>query len=443
MGISARQIAFQALVSVEIDRSYSNIILNNLLTDFDVDLIDKNFISALFYGVLEKKLLLDYNLSQFSDRPVNKLDTGLLVILRMGLYQIFFMDSVPDRAAVNETVNLCKVNKLNSASGFVNAVLRAASRAGKISLPNPKKGKNKYLSIKYSCPEPIIKLWRNAYGDELTVGMLELLDGRPPISARTNTLKTSADKLIALLDEEGVAAELAEPPGNRLLLRDTGSVEELDAFRCGLFHIQDAASQLCCGLLAPEPGHTVIDACSAPGGKAFTMAQLMENRGRIVCCDMYESRLRMVRGGAQRLGTDIIETVAADASETDSFPEADRILCDVPCSGLGIIRRKPELRYKSDTGADVLPEIQYRILCNCAGYLRRGGSLVYSTCTLNPAENGDNIRRFLREHEDFEAAELLLPQGIKRGIDEPGNELTLFPQINGTDGFFISMVRRK
>ena len=443
MGISARQIAFQALISVEIDRSYSNIVLNNLLTDFDVDIIDKNFVSALFYGVLEKKLLLDYNLSQFSDRPVNKLDSALLVILRMGLYQIFFMDSVPDRAAVNECVNLCKANKLNSASGFVNAVLRSASRAGKLSLPNPKKGKNKYLSIKYSCPEPIVRLWRTSYGDELTVGMLSVLDGRPPISARVNTLRTTPDKLIALLDEDGAEAELSEPPEGRLLLRDTGAVEELEAYRRGLFHIQDAASQLCCGSLAPQPGQTVIDACGAPGGKTFTMAELMQNKGRIVCCDMYENRLGMVRSGAERLGIDIIGTVQADASRCEDFPAADRILCDVPCSGLGIIRRKPELRYKTDTGADTLPETQYAILCNCSQYLRSGGLLVYSTCTLNPAENGDNIRRFLREHEDFEAAELSLPQGIKRGIDEPSNELTLFPQINGTDGFFISMVRRK
>lgn len=443
MGISARQVAFQALISVEIDRSYSNIILGNLLSDFELDLIDKNFVSALFYGVLEKKLLLDYNLSQFSDRPINKLDAGLLVILRMGLYQILFMDSVPDRAAVDECVKLCKANKLNSASGFVNAVLRAAARAGKISLPNPKKGKNKYLSVKYSCPEPIIKLWRNAYGDELTVGILEQLDGRPPISARVNMLKVSTDKLIALLDDEGVEAELSAPPQDRLLLKDTGAVEQLEAYKKGYFHIQDASSQLCCGLLDPKPGHTVIDACSAPGGKAFTMAELMENKGRILCCDMYESRLRMVRSGADRLGIDIIETVAGDASQYADFPKADRILCDVPCSGLGIIRRKPELRYKPDTGADVLPQIQYDILCHCAQFLRSGGLLIYSTCTLNPAENGDNIRRFLREHEDFEPYELELMQGIKRGIDEPPNELTLFPQINGTDGFFISMIRRK
>ncbi len=443
MGISARQIAFQALVSVDLERSYSNIVLDNILSDFDVEQRNRAFISALFYGVLERKLLLDYNLSQYSDKPINKLDPALLIILRMGLYQILFMNSVPDSAAVNESVKLCKANRLNNFTGFVNAVLRAAARAGRIALPEKKKGKNKYYSIKYSCPEPIIKLWRECYGDEITLEILSALNGRPPLSARVNTLKTTPDKLIALLNDEGVISECNRLSEECISLNSTGAVEDLEAYRQGLFHIQDEASQLCCSLLQPEPGNTVIDACAAPGGKSFTIAELMKNKGRIISCDLYEHRLSLVSSGAARLGIDIIETLAADASSYGDFSEADRILCDVPCSGLGIIRRKPELRYKKDLGLDVLPQLQYDILCNCAKALKRGGLLIYSTCTLNPSENGENVRRFLEEHDDFEPYTIVLPEKMTRKITEPDNELTLFPQDGGNDGFFISIIKRK
>ena len=443
MGLSARQIAFQALMDVEIDRSYSNIVLDHILSDFDTLPRDRAFISNLFYGVLEKKLLLDYNISQYSSKPVNELDVPVLIILRMGLYQIFFMNSVPASAAVNESVKLCKDNKLYKTSGFVNGILRSVARADELLLPNKKKGKNKYLSIKYSCPEPLIKLWRESYGDELCERILSSLDGRPPLSARTNTLRITTDELVKSFKEYGVNASASQLIPDCIQLSSTGAVEELVSYKEGLFHIQDGASQLCCKLLDAKPGHTVIDTCSAPGGKSFTIAGYMENKGRIISCDLYEHRLGLVEDGAKRLGIDIIETMCGDMSEAENLPKADRILCDVPCSGLGIIRRKPELRYKSDTGVNTLPELQYKILENCAKALKSGGILIYSTCTLNPAENGNNIRKFLREHGEFEMYPIILSDKIKRLLDEPENELTLFPEREGTDGFFISIIRRK
>ncbi len=443
MALSARQIAFQALMSIETDKSYSNIVLSHILSDFDVAPRDKAFVSMLFYGVIEKKLLLDYNLALSSERPVNQLDIPVLVILRMGLYQLFFMDSVPPSAAVNESVKLCKDNKLYNASGYVNGVLRACAKQEKLSLPDKKRGKNKYFSVKYSCPETVIKLWRNAYGDEVTEGILSCLDGRPPMSARVNTLKTRADKLITLLSNEGVKAEKSSVAQDCILMNDTGAVEELQCYRRGLFHVQDTSSQLCCRLLQAQSGHTVIDACSAPGGKSFTIAEFMENQGKIISCDLYDHRLKMVRSGAERLGINIIETLEGDMSQAEILPMADRVLCDVPCSGLGIIRRKPELRYKNNLGLDTLPDLQYFILCNVSRFVKSGGLLVYSTCTLNPQENGENIRRFLREHSDFIPEKINLPDCVKRTIEEPDNELTLFPQTNGTDGFFISLIRKK
>lgn len=440
---TSRQTAFTALMRVERDSSYSNIALDMILSKSSLSQRDKNFVSGIFYGVIEKCLLLDYNISAYSDIPLNKLDMEIITILRMGLYQIFFMNGVPAPVAVNETVELCHKNKLSSAAGFVNGILHAALEYGSIKLPNPKKGRSKFYSIEFSCPERIVKIWRQSYGDDITKDILCSLDGRPPINARVNTLKTSIDELKKSFEDSGVHAEYSELTENCLILSNTGSIEKLPQYRKGFFHIQDTASQLCCKMLEVGENQTVLDVCAAPGGKSFTLAQMMNNKGRIVSCDLYESRLGLVENGAKRLSIDIISTVAGDSSKISDLPMADRVLCDVPCSGLGIIRRKPELRYKEDLGVDTLPDIQYLILCNSAKFVKSGGILVYSTCTLNPWENNQNARKFLSEHEEFEPYALKLPDNIKRGIEENENELTLFPHINDTDGFFISAFRRK
>ena len=443
MSISARQATFSALIRVERDKSFSNIILDSIFSENVLSERDRAFAAGLFYGVLEKRLLLDYNLSRLSQRPINELDDGVLVILQMGLYQLFFMNGVTDAAAVNESVVLCRSNNLNNAAGFVNAVLRAAAKLSEPNLPNIKKGKNKYYSIKYSCPEQIIRLLRNSYGDAETLGILGSADGKAPLTARVNTLKTSTEELERSFKSDGIKTERSNILPDCLFLKNTGDVEKLRQYKDGLFHIQDLSSQLCCRILNPKRGHTVIDACAAPGGKSFTAAELMENEGKIISCDLYESRIGLIRSGASRLGAEIINTSVCDSSNCDRFPMADRVLCDVPCSGLGIIRRKPELRYKADMGFDALPDLQYRILCSCSKFVKSGGLIVYSTCTLNPKENNENARRFLEEHNEFEEYKINLPKGIRRGIEERENELTLFPHINNTDGFFISVFKRK
>ena len=440
---SSRQTALHALLRVENDNSYSNITLDSVLSKSGLSAADKSFAATIFYGVIEKKLLIDYNLAAYSKIPVNKLDTKILTILRMGMYQLFFMDKVPTSAAVNESVKLCKANKLYSASSYVNALLRNAAQSNQIKYPDKRKGKNKYMSIKYSCPEDIIKLWRKSYGDDITEGILQSIDGRPPLSARVNTTKTTPEKLRQSLEQHGITVKNSEILENTLLLENTGAVEKLQEYTDGLFHIQDTASQICCELLNPSENQTVLDVCSAPGGKTFTMAELMNNKGKIISCDLYSSRLNLVNDGAKRLSLDIISTKACDASQERSLPQADRVLCDVPCSGLGIIRRKPELRYKKELGLDNLPHLQYLILCNCSTFVKKGGILVYSTCTLNPSENNLNVEKFLEEHSDFEPVEIKLPKNIKRGIDEKPNELTLFPHINNTDGFFISIFKKR
>lgn len=443
MAETSRQIALQALLRVENDTSYSNITLDTMISKSGLSKRDIALATNIFYGVIEKKLLIDYNLSLFSNYPINKLDKTILMILRMGIYQIFFMDKIPNSASVNESVKLCKENNLYSASSYINGTLRAITRSNELKYPNKQKSKNKYLSIKYSCPEQIIKLWRTSYGEKNTIEILSSLDGRPPLTTRVNTTKISVEDLKKSFERNGVTVKNSTIVENALLLENTGSVENLKEYKSGFFHIQDIASQICCEILKPQENNIVIDTCSAPGGKTFTLAELMNNKGKIIAGDLYQSRLNLVNSGAKRLSLDIISTKDFDATKTNDLPMADRILCDVPCSGLGIIRRKPELRYKNELGLDTLPDLQYLILCNCSRFVKKGGLIVYSTCTLNPKENNLNARRFLREHNDFEPFEIKLPKNIKRGFDENPNELTLFPHINNTDGFFISIFKKR
>ena len=243
--------------------------------------------------------------------------------------------------------------------------------------------------------------------------------------------------------KEGVECEDVPVLDNALSLSRTGSIERLDSYKNGLFHVQDLSSQLCVHFLSPQPRELMHDVCSAPGGKAFTAAQYMQNRGKLCCYDLFDHKVKLISDGARRLGITIISAAKRDAAEGPALPRADKILCDVPCSGLGILSRKPEIRAKSDLIPKELPQLQYKILCRSAKSLAVGGRLVYSTCTLNPAENGNNIRKFLREHGEFEMYPIILSDKIKRLLDEPENELTLFPEREGTDGFFISIIRRK
>ncbi len=433
---SARQVAFEALLKVHRDGAYSNLAVDSLLKENSgLDERDKAFVCNLVYGTLDRLMLIDYNLGLYLNQPVRKLKPELHTILRMGTYQLLFMDKVPSRAAVNESVNLAKVNKSSFAASLVNAVLRRVSDNG-LRLPEGDEKDPSFLSIKYSCPEWILSLWIDAYGFENAVALAEKALEAPNVVIRANTTKISADELIWKLAEEGVISEKTTVAKDALILSNTGSVEELEAYKDGLFHAQDKASQICCMALDPKPGETVFDMCSAPGGKAFTIAETMENKGIVRAFDVYQSRVELIKGGAERLGLENVFSYLSDASIfNENYGLADRILCDVPCSGLGIIRRKPEIRFKSRNDIDNLPELQYRILCNSVKYLKDGGRIVYSTCTLNPKENSDVCDRFLAEHPEFSAVEIMpdLPR-----YSDNDKYLTLMPHIHSTDGFFVA-----
>ena len=437
---TARQTAFEALLKIHKDGAYSNLVVDSAIKD-NPDLSDRDraFVTNLIYGTLDRLMLIDFNLSLYLNQPLKKLKPELHTILRMGAYQILFMDKVPSHAAVSESVQLAKVNKSAFAASVVNAVLRRVSDNG-VQYPDEDERSPKYLSIKYSCPEWLIELWINSYGFDNAVAIAEKALEAPPLTVRVNNLKITADDLIWKLAADGVVSEKVDGMDNILTLSNTGSVDDLMAYQAGYFHAQDMASRLCCEALDPKAGETVFDMCSSPGGKAFTAAEIMGNEGEIKAFDIYQSRVDLIRKGTEKLGITIINATLSDGTVfNENFGRADRILCDVPCSGLGVIRRKPEIRYRTAEDIASLPPVQYAILNNSARYLKDGGRLVYSTCTLNPAENEDVCDKFLASHPDFRAVEFL--PDVHRHI--PGYKyLTLMPHIHGTDGFFIAVFEK-
>ena len=436
---NAREAAFEVLYRVESDSAYSNLTLDKVQKENNLSHRDASFCTALVYGVLERKLTLDFIIRQYSSVRLKKIEPKALVILRMGVYQLLYMDSVHSGAAVNESVNLAKKLKLHKASGFINGLLRSFVRAElSYKLPD-EKDTVKFLSVKYSCPEEVVGLWISSYGKEFTENLLSSFMGRPELTVRINTLKTDKEALRAELTALGVKAEDSLYSKNALTVSSTGSVESLAPFKEGRMYVQDISSVICTDLVNPKEGNKVADVCAAPGSKSFSMALLMENKGSISSFDLYPHKVELIKKSAQRLGISIINASVRDAVADKTLKaEFDVVLCDAPCSGLGVIGRKPEIRYNNLEGINALPEIQYDILSNTANLVKNGGKLFYSTCTLNPEENGRIADKFLKEHPGFKAFELELPHEIKRGVEEPLNQLTLFPHINKTDGFFIS-----
>ena len=431
----SRQTAFDALIKTERQGGFSNLTLDSVLSKTNLDTRDRSFVSNIFYGVIERKITIDYQLEQYLSKPLKKLKPEVLVILRMGAYQILFMDKVPDRAAVNESVKLSRKNGCSFASSLINAVLRKLS-LNNIVLPD-EKNEMKFLSVKYSCPEWLIDKWFREYGETDTVEMLKSSVGEPPLYIRVNNTLTDATTLSNDLEKQGIKCELTDIENSLMVHFSGNDIEKTDSYKKGLFHVQDLASQICAAALDAKEGQTVFDLCSAPGGKAYTVAETMNNIGKVLCFDIYENRVNLIRNGAERLGLNIISAQTSDASLfNDSIGTADRVLCDVPCSGLGIIRRKPEIKYKDKDDFNDLPDIQYSILKNASRYVKSGGKLLYSTCTLSRAENDEIVDRFLKENNDFSAETFSV--GKLRC-----ERITLMPHKNNSDGFFISLFRRK
>lgn len=438
---TARSIALLALRQVEEQSGYSNIVLDHALDGSGLSERDKALASAIFYGVLERRLTLDYYIAQCLRDPGKKLDPMAREALRCGAYQIFYLDRVPDSAAVNETVSGMKLAGKPQLSGFVNGVLRGLVRK-KDALHLPEGDSVHALSLRYSVPEELIRLWQKSYGEPVVKELLESLLEKPKLYIRVNRTKCDAEHLTVELEREGVKLEALQSPNGAAVLTGCGAPQNLPQFQAGMFHVQDLSAQWVCRILDPQPGEIICDCCAAPGGKTFTIAQDVGGTGRVYALDLYESRVKLMEDGAKRLGLTSVTACVNDAVKGfEGMPPVDKMLCDVPCSGFGVVRRKPEIRYKKMEQMRELPELQYAILRSAAHAVKPGGLLVYSTCTLNPAENSEIAERFLRENNGFEP--IHIETGIRRRIKEPEYMLTMLPSAGASDGFFAAAFRKK
>ena len=428
-GLPLRLLCVRTLIRCAEAKSYGNLALSAALDKAaaeGMDPRDTALCTAIFQGTVERMLTLDACIAAHSKRPPEKLDPAVLCVLRCGMYELLYLHT-QEAAAVNLWTEAVKKLKKTSAAGMVNAVLRSFLRGGK-TIPLPK-DPLAALSVEYSVPKPLLTALLNDYDKETVTAFLADALGEPPIYVRRNPLRLPAADFAVQTQAQPVAGI----PDAYCLPR--GGQHPVQ----GILHVQDLASQLCCLALAPQAGETVLDVCAAPGGKTFTIAELMQDRGCVYAYDLHENRVNLIRKGARALGLQCITAAAGDARHTEK-PQADRVLCDVPCSGYGVIRRKPEIRYKPVAEAEGLPEIQSAILEAAANAVKPGGVLVYSTCTVLKRENEDVVRRFLAAHPEFTPEK---PWQDLPALAPCGQEMTtLFPAMLGSDGFFLAKLRK-
>lgn len=442
-----RNAAFEILLRIDKERSYADILIDRELSVGALQGPDRGLLTELVYGVLRRQATLDHIIRCFSSQKVERLERVVLVLLRLGLYQMFYLDRVPVSAAVNETVKLAKV-LVPRASGFINAVLRSADRQrDHISYPERESDPAGYLATVYSHPVWLAAEWIRQLGLAEAELLAKAMAEPPPITIRTNTLKITRELLMERLTAEGVQCQPGAFSPTAIRIGLSGSVTRLQSFRDGLFMVQDESSQLAALFLAPQPGERILDACAAPGGKATQLAQLMENHGEIIACDVIGRKLRLIDENAARLAVSCIKTVPLDAARPlNSLQGGDfaRILLDAPCSGLGVIRRNPEGKWwKSVTDLADLARAQKSMLENVCQYLQPGGSLLYATCSTSTEENEAVIENFLQRHDEFAVVdlrqhfpdwpELFTAQGYFRA----------WPHRHGMDGFFAARLQKK
>ena len=441
MPMTAREAAFKALTAHKKTGVWTDAVLNSVLTRENISELDASLASRMFYGVVQNLALCDYYITAFSSVKLYKMQPQVLNILRLSVYQLVFLSKIPVNAAVNEGVELAKKFANPRAASFVNAVLRKIAK-NLSSLP-PVRGNTaaERLSVLYSHPLWLVQTFVDRLGAAETEALLETNNEPSVITAMVNTQKTDIPTVIQSLDEAGVRAQAHPWLENALELRHAHRLDRLQAFKDGWVYIQDPAAALAVKTAGPKPDMHVIDGCAAPGGKSFTTAVMMKDRGRVLSCDISEKKVLRIRDGAVRLGLCSIEPTIMDARSPDKrlFGKIDLVIADVPCSGLGVIRKKPEIRYKKREELKALPELQLRILENLANYVKPGGVLLYSTCTLLKRENEDVIETFLESSEKFKPEPFLLPGPH---IQADTGMITLWPHIHGTDGFFICKLRR-
>ena len=438
--MNTRQAAFVSLQKYENGGKYLNIEADTAIRRNALEGADRALYTNIVYGTVERRITLEYLLAQLCDRPLAKIDRNVAIILRMSLYQLRYLDRVPAYAVLQEAGELTRRFAAQSAVGFVNAVLREYERRGaEIAMPSPQADFERYLSVSYSYPAWFCALLVRCYGKRRAEAILKAFEKNPPLTLFPNLLKTDRAGLLRALRAEGIACEETRYSPYGVRLSRHVPIDAITPLAQGLCFVQDEASQLAALALGAAPAQTILDSCACPGGKSFALALLCGDKAKIISCDLHENKLSLVRRGAEKLGIASVEAQARDSGAFyPPFENAfDRVLCDVPCSGLGVLSKKPDIREKKEEEIERLPAVQRRILENCARYVRPGGELVYSTCTVHPAENEEQIKAFLREHPEFSLQPFMLGQETVQGMQ------TLLPdRYAGMDGFFIAKLRK-
>ena len=438
--MNSRELAFKVLVDIESNNNYSNISINKHFKNIDISNNERGLATEIIYGVVEKKIYLDYIIDKLSKIKVQKLSNYVKIFLRMGIYQIVFLD-ISDYAAVNETVNLAKKYDKKS-SGFVNAILRNLIRNKDEILKIDAENENMYYSIKYSYSPWMIKTFIKDFGKEFTEDLLEANNEKPNLYIRVNTLKLTREKLMKEFDKISIKSYKVNDIEEALRVENLKNIENNDLFKKGFFTIQDISSMIVGKVMNPNKNSRVLDLCSAPGGKTTHIATLMENTGEVVSRDIFDHKLKLIKNSVDRLGLTNVKIEKSDASVIDKniIENFDYVLCDVPCSGLGIIKRKPEIKYKSKEEIKDLPKLQYDILENASKYLKIGGVLIYSTCTILDSENISNVYKFLENNKNFELSKI---NEVNVDLENQENGyLKIYPNIHNMDGFFIAKLKK-
>ncbi|KYZ77207.1 16S rRNA methyltransferase [Anaerosporomusa subterranea] len=440
--MNIRQLALQIIHDVDVKQAYANIALANMINRNNFSDQDRRFLTELVYGTVKAWGTIDWIMSRYVDRPPAKIPPMIRNILRLGLYQLFFLSKVPPSAACNQAVELAKKYGHPGTVKFVNAVLRSAARnQEKAKYPTKEEDLLRYLALTYFHPEWLVSRWLKRFDSEAVERLLQENNKPPRLSLRTNTLKITREALLVRLAQEGVTCTASDWTPEGIICHELPALASLTSLKEGLFQVQDESSMLVAHVVDPQPGEFVIDACGAPGGKSTHLAALMKNTGRLLSVDLFEHKLAITRENARRLGITCLETLQTDAATlSDQFSgKADRVLVDAPCSGLGVLRRKPDSRWrKTESQLQDLPKLQLSILTGAASCLKPGGVLVYSTCTTEPEENEMVIREFLSIRPDFS----LQSAGSRLPSPRQGEFVQLWPHLDFVDGFFISRLKK-
>ncbi len=439
MEFNARSAALEALERCTKSGAWSGAAIDNVIRRSALEGREASLASRLCLGVLQNISYCDYCIGLFYNKSVDKLESKVLNILRLGAYQLLFLDKIPARAAVNETVELSRQCGCNRASGLINAIMRKMAAREEAFPDVPGKGSASYLSTRYSHPIWLVKRIIELHGYDFAESYLEKNNGISKLSIQINRLKVNTQDYLKALERKDICYSLIDGLDGCVIL-DGGKVNTLPGFEEGLFYVQDPAARIAVEAAGLKPGMTVLDACSAPGGKSFAAAISMGNSGSITSCDIHEKKLSLIRSGAERLGIDIIQSKARDAREDDEALHEyfDAVIADVPCSGLGVIGKKPEIRNKNEAELMGLPTIQRDILNNLSSFVKHGGTLLYSTCTILPEENEKIVEEFLKSHSDFYAEDFLIGP-----VSSTNAMYTFWPNVDDTDGFFAARLRRK